>query len=142
MECHCKCVSWKLCLAVFRGFSRCENECLLLRSSARQCVSVSVHFSRSEHYLRWHGGHLIRLFGICLAVVQIEVPAWSDLVKTATFKELAPYDGDWYYIRAGMLPELALLYLMSMFFADCFQSPMPESSKALNMFGYFVQLTV
>jgi hypothetical protein len=37
--------------------------------------------------------------------VQIEVPAWSDLVKTATFKELAPYDGDWYYIRAGMLPQ-------------------------------------
>ncbi len=66
----------------------------------------------------------------------------SDLVKTTTFKELAPYDGDWYYIRAGMLPELALSYLMSMFFADCFQSPMPESSKALNMFGYFVQLTV
>jgi hypothetical protein len=36
------------------------------------------------------------------AAFQIEVPAWSDLVKTATFKELAPYDGDWYYIRAGM----------------------------------------
>jgi small subunit ribosomal protein S19e len=103
VECHCKCVSWKLCLAVFRGFPRCENECLLLRSSARQCVSVSVHFSCSEHYLRWHGGHLIRLFGICLAVVQIEVPAWSDLVKTATFKELAPYDGDWYYIRAASM---------------------------------------
>ncbi len=66
----------------------------------------------------------------------------SDFVKTTTFKELAPYDGDWNYIKAGMMPELALSYLMLMFFANCFQSPMPESSKALNMFGYFVQLTI
>jgi hypothetical protein len=63
--------------------------------------------------MAWRPPHSI--FGICLAVVQIEVPAWSDLVKTATFKELAPYDGDWYYIRAGMLQEIALSYLMSMF---------------------------
>jgi hypothetical protein len=34
-------------------------------------------------------------------LLQIEVPVWADLVKTATFKELAPYDADWYYIRAG-----------------------------------------
>lgn len=33
---------------------------------------------------------------------QIEVPTWADLVKTATFKELAPYESDWYYIRAGI----------------------------------------
>ena len=32
---------------------------------------------------------------------KIEVPKWADLVKTATYKELAPYDPDWYYIRAG-----------------------------------------
>jgi small subunit ribosomal protein S19e len=24
-----------------------------------------------------------------------------DIVKTGTFKELAPYDPDWYFIRAG-----------------------------------------
>ena len=24
-----------------------------------------------------------------------------DLVKTGAFKELAPYDPDWFYIRAG-----------------------------------------
>ncbi|RVW42111.1 40S ribosomal protein S19-1 [Vitis vinifera] len=28
---------------------------------------------------------------------QIELPHWTDIVKTATFKELAPYDPDWYY---------------------------------------------
>lgn len=35
--------------------------------------------------------------------LQIEVPAWADLVKTATFKELAPYDADWYYVRAASM---------------------------------------
>lgn len=30
-----------------------------------------------------------------------------DIVKTGSFKELAPYDPDWYYIRAGMLVSLS-----------------------------------
>lgn len=29
------------------------------------------------------------------------VPKWVDYVKTGVHKELAPYDPDWYYIRAG-----------------------------------------
>ena len=29
------------------------------------------------------------------------VPKWADLVKTGTFKELAPYDPDWYFVRAA-----------------------------------------
>ena len=33
----------------------------------------------------------------------MELPEWTDIVKTATFKELAPYDPDWYFIRAGKL---------------------------------------
>lgn len=32
---------------------------------------------------------------------KLEVPIWSDLVKTGSFKEQAPYDPDWYYIRAA-----------------------------------------
>ncbi|KAG0774999.1 hypothetical protein G6F22_013630 [Rhizopus arrhizus] len=32
---------------------------------------------------------------------KLEVPKWVDLVKTGTFKELAPYDPDWYYVRAA-----------------------------------------
>lgn len=36
-----------------------------------------------------------------MAAVQIQLPSWVDIVKTAPFKELAPYDPDWYYIRAG-----------------------------------------
>jgi hypothetical protein len=29
------------------------------------------------------------------------VPKWVDIVKTGVNRELAPYDPDWYYIRAG-----------------------------------------
>lgn len=36
-----------------------------------------------------------------LFVLQIQLPAWVDIVKTGASKELAPYDPDWYYIRAG-----------------------------------------
>ncbi|PIA57745.1 hypothetical protein AQUCO_00600457v1 [Aquilegia coerulea] len=34
---------------------------------------------------------------------KMELPHWTDIVKTATFKELAPYDPDWYYIRAASM---------------------------------------
>jgi small subunit ribosomal protein S19e len=34
-------------------------------------------------------------------VGKLEVPAWVDIVKTASFKELAPYDPDWFYVRAA-----------------------------------------
>jgi len=27
---------------------------------------------------------------------KVKVPEWADIVKTATHKELAPYDPDWY----------------------------------------------
>ena len=30
---------------------------------------------------------------------KLEVPAWVDIVKTGTFKELAPYDPDWSVAR-------------------------------------------
>jgi small subunit ribosomal protein S19e len=32
---------------------------------------------------------------------KVEVPAWTDLVKTGTHKELAPYDQDWFYVRTA-----------------------------------------
>lgn len=31
------------------------------------------------------------------------MPDWVDLVKSARFKELAPYDEDWYYTRCAAL---------------------------------------
>ncbi len=42
------------------------------------------------------------LTDICL-MLQIKLPQWVDIVKTGAFKELAPYDPDWYYVRAGNL---------------------------------------
>ncbi|KAJ3050767.1 40S ribosomal protein S19 [Rhizophlyctis rosea] len=32
---------------------------------------------------------------------KLEVPKWVDLVKTGAYKELAPYDQDWFYVRAA-----------------------------------------
>ncbi len=34
------------------------------------------------------------------------VPKWADLVKTGVHKELAPYDPDWYFVRAGEKSQL------------------------------------
>lgn len=33
----------------------------------------------------------------------MKVPEWVDLVKTARYKELAPYDEDWYYTRCAAI---------------------------------------
>lgn len=32
---------------------------------------------------------------------KLEIPKWVDIVKTGTHKELAPYDPDWFFVRAG-----------------------------------------
>eukprot|EP01134_Creolimax_fragrantissima_P000662 CFRG0662T1 len=32
---------------------------------------------------------------------KIEQPKWVDTVKTATYKELSPYDEDWFYVRCA-----------------------------------------
>ena len=32
---------------------------------------------------------------------KLRVPEWVDMVKTAAYKELAPYDDDWYYTRCA-----------------------------------------
>ena len=32
---------------------------------------------------------------------KIDVPIWVDIVKTGSYKELGPYDPDWFYVRAG-----------------------------------------
>ena len=34
----------------------------------------------------------------------MKVPDWTDLVKLGQHKEMAPYDDDWYYTRAGNHP--------------------------------------
>ncbi|ESQ49903.1 hypothetical protein EUTSA_v10022439mg [Eutrema salsugineum] len=40
---------------------------------------------------------------------KIELPTWTDIVKTGKLKELAPYDPDWYYIRAASMARKVYL---------------------------------
>lgn len=41
---------------------------------------------------------------------KLNVPSWVDIVKTASFKELAPYDSDWFYTRAASLARQIYLH--------------------------------
>jgi len=34
---------------------------------------------------------------------KVQVPKWADMVKTAAFKELAPTDPDWFFVRTASL---------------------------------------
>ncbi len=44
---------------------------------------------------------------LCPLAAQLHLPTWVDIVKTGKHKELAPYDEDWYFVRAG--EELQLM---------------------------------
>ncbi|KAI8534076.1 hypothetical protein RHMOL_Rhmol10G0060600 [Rhododendron molle] len=39
-----------------------------------------------------------------LGILSMELPRWTDIVKTGTFKELAPYDPDCFYGKED-IPE-------------------------------------
>jgi ribosomal protein S19E (S16A) len=45
---------------------------------------------------------------------KLEVPKWVDLVKTGAFKELSPYDPDWFYVRVGMYIT-CIIFVFTMF---------------------------
>uniref|UniRef100_A0A3B4WEM0 40S ribosomal protein S19-2-like n=1 Tax=Seriola lalandi dorsalis TaxID=1841481 RepID=A0A3B4WEM0_SERLL len=57
---------------------------------------INVKDVASDQFVVAYAAHLKR-------IGKIEVPKWADLVKTASYKELAPYDPDWYYIRAAAM---------------------------------------
>ncbi|KAL5987346.1 Protein component of the small (40S) ribosomal subunit [Asimina triloba] len=63
----------------------------LLMEAARTVKDVSPH-----EFVKHYAAHLKRSG-------KVELPDWTDIVKTARFKELAPYDSDWYYIRAASI---------------------------------------
>ncbi|KAJ9107457.1 hypothetical protein QFC21_000910 [Naganishia friedmannii] len=50
----------------------------------------------AEAFITAYAGHLKRSG-------KLEIPNWVDTVKTGSFKELAPYDPDWYYVRAASI---------------------------------------
>lgn len=71
-------------------------------------------------------------------VEQMELPHWTDIVKTGTFKELAPYDEDWYYIRAGMI--FILIVTSSFDRTDQNQTPLHlPSLEIIFTFSHFHQ---
>ncbi|GJU24514.1 40S ribosomal protein S19-3-like protein [Tanacetum coccineum] len=65
-------------------------------ATARTVKDVSPH-----EFVTGYAAHLKRSG-------KMELPEWTDIVKTATFKELAPYDPDWssiarkVYLRGGL----------------------------------------
>ncbi|XP_060172588.1 small ribosomal subunit protein eS19x [Lycium barbarum] len=58
---------------------------------ARTVKDVSPH-----DFVKAYAAHLKRSG-------KMELPEWTDIVKTGKLKELAPYDPDWYYIRAASM---------------------------------------
>ncbi|TNY24442.1 ribosomal protein S19e-domain-containing protein [Rhodotorula diobovata] len=54
----------------------------------------SVRDVTAEAFIAAYSSHLKRSG-------KLEIPVWVDVVKTGTGKELAPYDQDWFYIRAA-----------------------------------------
>ena len=61
------------------------------------CASLTGHTllpCSAEAFITAYASHLKRSG-------KLEVPTWADIVKTGAYKELAPYDPDWYYVRAG-----------------------------------------
>nr|GMC57035.1 40S ribosomal protein S19-3 [Ipomoea batatas] len=60
-------------------------------ATARAVKDVSPH-----EFVKAYSAHLKRSG-------KMELPEWTDIVKTGRLKELAPYDPDWYYIRAASM---------------------------------------
>jgi small subunit ribosomal protein S19e len=50
----------------------------------------------AEDFIKAYAAHL-------KANDKIQLPAWVDVVKTGTRKELPPYDPDWYYVRSASI---------------------------------------
>ncbi|KAF9683987.1 hypothetical protein SADUNF_Sadunf04G0071000 [Salix dunnii] len=72
----------------FRGHKKINGKTM---ATAKTVKDVSPH-----EFVKAYSAHLKRSG-------KVELPPWTDIVKTAKFKELAPYDPDWYYIRAASM---------------------------------------
>ncbi|KAK2385997.1 chloride channel protein CLC-f [Trifolium repens] len=68
-----------------------HNQSPAIMTTAKTVKDVSPH-----EFVKAYSAHLKRSG-------KLELPEWTDIVKTAKFKELAPYDPDWYYIRAASM---------------------------------------
>merc|ERR1712083_322181 len=80
----------------------CKDLVVAATSMAEERRGVNVKDVAASDFVIAYAAHLKR-------IGKIEVPKWADLVKTASFKELAPYDADWYYIRAAAIARRVYL---------------------------------
>src|SRR5947199_1422496 len=59
-------------------------------------AGATVRDVDAHKFIKAYAAHLKR-------AGKLQVPAWVDLVKTGTGKELAPYDPDWFYVRVASI---------------------------------------
>lgn len=76
-----------------------------MRNGVRTRIRGQELIIRAESFIKAYASHLKRSG-------KLEIPTWVDTVKTGRHKELAPYDPDWYYVRAG--ESLRLIYKKGM----------------------------
>lgn len=68
--------------------------------AARPSAS-SVRDVSAAEFIKGYAAHLKKT---------LKAPAWAEYVKTATGRELAPYDADWYFIRAASVARKVYLH--------------------------------
>ena len=80
-----------------------DVRCVFCNLQSVNCPNdMFVHFCSADAFIVAYASHLKRSG-------KLEVPTWVDIVKTGHYKELAPYDPDWFYTRAGMF-KLSIFY--------------------------------
>ena len=68
------------------------------------------------------------------------VPKWADLVKTGVHKELAPYDPDWYFVRAAAI--VRKIYLRQGTGVGALQKRFGGSYRRGSLYFYDLQFLV
>ena len=56
---------------------------------------------RDQHKVFGNHAHVRHQYHFLRRGGKMKVPEWVDIVKLGKFNEMAPYDDDWYYIRAA-----------------------------------------
>ena len=69
---------------------------------AEEARGICVRDVKADQFIEAYAEHLKNSD-------KFELPVWSDTIKTAVFKELAPYGDDWYYIRAASIARKVYL---------------------------------
>jgi len=65
-------------------------------------TGVTVKDIPAKEFIKAFASHL-------KASGKINVPEWATLVKTGSNKELAPYEADWYFVRAASVARKVYL---------------------------------